>query len=104
MRRAIFKCKVRDKGAPKMILGACDRSPFLTKPEYLNWNSIGLKFVRKNSMSNPDKSLTYVKRQSSSSPGPGKNPSNSITILLMFLSLVRHSIIILNLFTKTRFG
>ena len=31
-RRAIFVLKVRDNRAPKIILGARDRSPFLAKP------------------------------------------------------------------------
>ena len=31
-RRAIFMSKVRENSAPKIILGARDRSPFLAKP------------------------------------------------------------------------
>ena len=48
------------------------------KARYLNWSSIRLKFVKKTSMSNPVKSLGYIKCYSLSSPRPVKSHSNSI--------------------------
>ena len=48
------------------------------KAKYLTWNSITLKFVKKTSMSNPVKSLGYIKCHSLSSPRLAKSPSNSV--------------------------
>ena len=48
------------------------------KAKYLTWNSIRLKIVKKISMPNPVKSLSYIKCYSLSSPRPVKSPSNSI--------------------------
>ena len=48
------------------------------KAKYLTWNSIRLKFVKKTSMSNPVKSLGYIKCHSLSSPRLVKSPSNSV--------------------------
>ena len=60
-----------------------------SKAKYLTWNSIRLKFVKKTSMSNPVKSLGYIKCYSLSSPRPIKSPSNSICSWLR-----RHKIIL----------
>ena len=49
-----------------------------TKPNYLTWNSIRLKFVKKTSLPNPVRSLEYIKYYSSSSPRPIKSPTYSI--------------------------
>ena len=48
------------------------------KAKYLTRSSIGLKFVKKTSMSKTVESLEYIKCYSSSSSRPIKSPSNSV--------------------------
>ena len=48
------------------------------KVKYMTSNSLRLRFVKKTSMSNLVKSLSYIKCYSSSTSRPAKSPSNSI--------------------------
>ena len=48
------------------------------KVKCLSWNSMRLKFGKKASVSNPVKSLGYIKCHNLSSPRPTESPSNSI--------------------------
>ena len=72
-------------GTPALTAYSCEDflsrtnwSCLLLRKEEMRPNSIGLKFVKKASMSNPVKSLEYIKCYSLSSPRIVKSPSNSI--------------------------
>ena len=76
-------------GTPALTGYSCEDFPSRTsrsrlllrkrnKAKYLTWNYTSLRFAKKASMTNPFKSLGYIKCYSSSSPRPVKSPSNSI--------------------------